>query len=98
MGLNECRAVLQEAGFGTSISRQENAKPAGTFLGISPRDRAPQFSTIRLLVSSGPAPEPEPAPDPTSDPPSSEPPSEPPPAEPPPAQPGPPTKPPRGRG
>lgn len=94
MGLNECRAVLQEAGFGTSISRQENAQPAGTFLGISPLDRAPQFSTIRLLVSSGPAP----APDPTSAPPSSEPPSEPPPAEPPPAQPGPPTKPPRGRG
>ena len=87
LGLNECRAVLQEAGFGTSISRQENAKPAGTFLGISPRDRAPQFSTIRLLVSSGPAPKPEPkpepTPDPTSAPPSSEPPSEPPPAEPP---------------
>ena len=87
MGLNECRAVLQEAGFGTSISRQENAQPAGTFLGISPLDRAPQFSTIRLLVSSGPAPKPEPkpepTPDPTSAPPSSEPPSEPPPAEPP---------------
>ena len=51
--------VLQDAGFGTSISRVENARPAGTFLGISPRGNAPQFSTIRLTVSSGPPPPPK---------------------------------------
>lgn len=59
MGLNQCRQVLQDAGFGTSISRVENARPAGTFLGISPRGNAPQFSTIRLTVSSGPPPPPK---------------------------------------
>ncbi len=80
MGLNECRSVLQEAGFGTTISRVENARPAGTFLGLNPRGRAPQFSTIRLMVSSGPAPKPEPKPEPS---PTSAPPSQP--ASPPPA-------------
>lgn len=62
MGLNQCRQVLQDAGFGTSIVRVENARPAGTFLGISPRGRAQEFSTIRLQVSSGPAPKPAPKP------------------------------------
>ena len=59
IGLNECRSMLQEAGFGTSISRVENARPPGTFLGITPQGKAPEFSTIRLQVSSGPAPAPE---------------------------------------
>lgn len=56
--LNDCRSLLQEAGFGTSIVKVENAKKAGTFLGISPRSKAPKFSSIRLLVSSGPKPKP----------------------------------------
>lgn len=63
MGLEECRDLLQEAGFGTSISRVENSRPSGTFLGTSPRGTAPKYSTIRLLVSSGPAPRPEPVPE-----------------------------------
>lgn len=58
MGLNQCRSALQAADFGTSINRVESDRPEGTFLGITPRGRAPQFSTIRLNVSSGPAPTP----------------------------------------
>ena len=54
MSLNDCRAVLQQAGFGTSVVRVENAKKAGTFLGLSPKSEAPKFSTIKLMVSSGP--------------------------------------------
>lgn len=54
-GLEACRQLLRDAGFGTTTSRQENSRPAGTFLGISPSSRAPKFSTIKLLVSSGPA-------------------------------------------
>ena len=84
MGLNECRRTLQLAGFGTSITRVENARPAGTFLGIRPSGRAERFSTIRLLVSSGPAPKPEPKPEPkpSSAPPTSAPPAQAPPVEP----------------
>ena len=87
MGLNECRTTLQQAGFGTSISRVENTRPAGTFLGIRPTGQAERFSTIRLLVSSGPKPKPKPQPDPVKPPPSQAPAPEPPPAaEPPPGQ------------
>ncbi|WP_232549090.1 transglycosylase domain-containing protein [Propioniciclava soli] len=82
LGVNACRARLQEAGFGTRISRVESDRPSGTFLGISPRGTAPQWSTITLRVSSGPAPAPAPAPAATSAPP-----AEPPAAEPAPAQP-----------
>ncbi|TBT88581.1 penicillin-binding protein [Propioniciclava sinopodophylli] len=83
-GLNECRQTLQQAGFGTAITRVENARPAGTFLGIRPSGRAERFSTIRLLVSSGPAPKPEPKPEPkpSSAPPTSAPPAQAPPVEP----------------
>ncbi len=38
----------------------ENARPRGHLPRHPPQGRAPQFSTIRLLVSSGPAPKPEP--------------------------------------
>lgn len=65
MGLNACRDTLRAAGFGTSISRVENSRAEGTFLGIRPSGRAPQYSTIRLLVSSGPKPTPKPTPTPT---------------------------------
>lgn len=87
MSANQCRAVLQEAGFGVSVNRVENDRPAGSFLGTSPRGRAPQFSTIRLVVSSGPAPKPAPRPDPapTS---AAPPPNQPPPANQPPANQG----------
>lgn len=54
-GLNDCRQQLRDAGFGTSISRVTNSAPEGTFLGMDPKRRAPQYSTVRLLVSSGPA-------------------------------------------
>lgn len=54
IGVNECRARLQDAGFSPSVVRVANSRPAGTFLGLSPRDRAPKFSTVRLLVSAGP--------------------------------------------
>jgi len=63
-GLDACRQLLRDAGFGTTISRIDSNRPAGTFLGISPRDRAPQYSTIRLLISEGPAPAPQPQPEP----------------------------------
>ena len=53
--IDQCRQILREAGFGTNISKVENSAPAGTFLGISPTGRAQQFSSIKLMVSSGPA-------------------------------------------
>lgn len=84
LGLNACRARLQDAGFGTRVTKVENSRPDGTFLGISPRGSAPQYSTITLRVSSGPPPAPAPAPAPTtSEPAPAEPPPEAPPAEPP---------------
>lgn len=108
MGLNACRATLQEAGFGTSIVRIQNARAAGTFLGTNPRGSAPQYSTIKLLVSAGPPkpppPKPKPEPAPTSAPPSTEPPKEEPPKQEPPPEEPPKEKPPgtdppgRGRG
>ena len=67
MSLNDCRAALQDAGFGTSVVRVENAKKAGTFLGLSPKSEAPKFSTIKLMVSSGPKVDPSaPATDPAA--------------------------------
>lgn len=62
LGVQACQQTLRDAGFGTSISRQTNNARAGTLLGISPRDTAPAYSTIRIIVSSGPAPAPPPAP------------------------------------
>ncbi len=71
--MNDCRATLQAAGFSTTIVRQVNDKPAGTWLGTTPRGRAPRYGTVRFIVSSGPAlppspeeqvPAPEPAPAP----------------------------------
>ncbi|MFT3876701.1 MAG: transglycosylase domain-containing protein [Propioniciclava sp.] len=56
--LNDCRQKLRDAGFGTAVTRVTNSAPAGRFLGISPKGRAPQYSTIKLLVSAGPAPKP----------------------------------------
>lgn len=64
MGLDECRDLLRGEGFGTTVVRVENSRSEGTFLGVNPRDRAPKFSTIRLLISSGPAPRPQPRPRP----------------------------------
>ncbi len=60
-GLNDCRQQLRDAGFGTSISRITHSSPEGTFLGMDPKRRAPRYSTVRLLVSSGPAYTPAPA-------------------------------------
>ena len=54
MGVESCRARLIEAGFSTRVSRIESSTREGTFLGISPRGRARQYSVIRLLVSDGP--------------------------------------------
>lgn len=55
LSVQECRQTLSDAGFGTAISRQTNSARAGTLLGISPSTRAPAYSTIRIIVSSGPA-------------------------------------------
>lgn len=54
MGLESCRARLVEAGFSTRVSRIESSRPEDTFLGISPRGTARQYSVVRLLVSDGP--------------------------------------------
>ena len=67
--LSECREVLANAGFSTRTVSTTNRRPKGTFLGISPTGTAPQGSTIRLLISSGPAPvAPDPAAPPATDP------------------------------
>lgn len=62
--LRDCRELLANAGFSTRTVSVENNRPKGTFLGISPSGRATQGSTIRILISSGPAPAPpRPAPE-----------------------------------
>lgn len=49
-----CKAALQAAGFAGVVRSTPNDQPPGTFLGISPRGMAPQFSTIYISVSGGP--------------------------------------------
>ena len=68
MGLQSCRSLMVAAGFSTRVSRIVSSRPEGTFLGVSPRGQAAQYSTIRLLVSDGPAYVPPPKPDPTEEP------------------------------
>lgn len=62
--VNDCRRVLRDAGFGTSIVKTPSDKPPGTFLGIAPKGTAPKYGSIRLLVSSGPAVDPPAGPEP----------------------------------
>lgn len=74
--LDQCRQALVEAGFSTRLVHVSSNRPRGTFLGISPSGRANQGATIRLQVSSGPAPKPTSAP-PSSAPPTTSPPKPP---------------------
>lgn len=72
MSFNQARETLEAAGFTTTVWRPYSNRPEGTFLGISPSDTAPRFSTIQMRVSAGPRPEPTPTPQPSSSPSSDE--------------------------
>ncbi len=58
-GLENCRIVLQNAGFGSYQESIASNSPKGTFLGISPSGVAVKGTSIRLLVSSGPVKKPD---------------------------------------
>lgn len=73
MSLNQAREALEAEGFTTTVWRSYHSSREGTFLGVTPSDVAPKFSTITLRVSAGPRPEPpppSPSPSPTPEPPS----------------------------
>ena len=53
-----CRSVLLANGFGAYTEFIASNSPKGTFLGISPRV-AVRGTSVRILVSSGPAPRPQ---------------------------------------
>ena len=58
-GIDVCRSVLMNAGFGSYTEYIASNSPKGTFLGISPSGVAVKGTSIRLLISSGPVPRPE---------------------------------------
>jgi serine/threonine-protein kinase len=50
-------ALLQKAGFAVAVERRsDEVAPADTVLATDPVGRAPRDSTVKLVVSSGPAP------------------------------------------
>ncbi len=54
-----CRTILANAGFGSYTDSIASNTPKGTFLGISPSGVAVRGTSIRILISSGPAPKPK---------------------------------------
>ena len=56
MNADQARAALEDAGFTVQEQYQYDSRPQGTFLGTSPSNQAPQFSTVYLNFSAGPAP------------------------------------------
>ncbi len=56
MSADDARAALEDAGFTVQEQYQYDSQPQGTFLGTSPSKQAPQFSTVYLNFSAGPAP------------------------------------------
>ncbi len=55
-----CKTVLLNAGFGSYTDSIASNTPKGTFLGLSPAGVAVRGTSIRILISSGPAPKPKP--------------------------------------
>ncbi len=68
MSYEEAKETIEAAGFTTRRWGVYSSRRAGTFLGASPADEAPMFSTISLRVSVGPRPKPKPAPAPRPEP------------------------------
>ena len=58
-GVPNCRTILANAGFGSYTDSIASNTPKGTFLGISPSGVAVRGTSIRILISSGPAPKPK---------------------------------------
>jgi membrane peptidoglycan carboxypeptidase len=58
----EARAMLERAGFPVTIGTVDNAAPAGTVIGQSPRGTALPEETVVLQISSGNVPPPPPPP------------------------------------
>jgi membrane peptidoglycan carboxypeptidase len=58
----EARAMLERAGFPVTTGTVDNAAPAGTVIGQSPRGTALPEETISLQISSGSVPPPPPPP------------------------------------
>ena len=54
-----CRSILLGAGFGSYTDTIASNAPKGTFLGISPSGVAVRGTSIRILISAGPAKKPE---------------------------------------
>lgn len=54
---DDARKALEAAGFQVDQTYLYNSAPYGTFLGVSPKDQAPQSSTVYLTFSAGPAPQ-----------------------------------------
>jgi beta-lactam-binding protein with PASTA domain len=58
----EARAMLERAGFPVTTGTVDNAAPAGTVIGQSPRGTALPEETITLQISTGSVPPPPPPP------------------------------------
>ncbi|MFT4217957.1 MAG: transglycosylase domain-containing protein [Micropruina sp.] len=58
-GQESCRSILSNAGFSPSVVYVTSNYAKGTFLGISPSGAAVRGTSIRILISAGPAKKPE---------------------------------------
>ncbi|WP_448626484.1 transglycosylase domain-containing protein [Geodermatophilus sp. URMC 64] len=72
--VSRCQRALADAGFAYTTVRVDSSRPAGTFVGLSPRNRAVPGQVVMIRVSNGsdyvePRPEPEPEPEPAPQPP-----------------------------
>lgn len=56
MQAEEARAALAGAGFQVGETYVYDSAPYGTYLGVTPQDRAARGSTVNLLLSAGPPP------------------------------------------
>ncbi|MEA5153833.1 penicillin-binding protein [Raineyella sp.] len=54
---DDARKALEDAGFQVEQTYLYDSSPYGTFLGVTPKDQAPQSSTVYLNFSAGPAPQ-----------------------------------------
>ncbi|QGF22844.1 transglycosylase domain-containing protein [Raineyella fluvialis] len=54
---DDARKALENAGFTVQQTYLYNAAPYGTFLGVTPKNQAPQSSTVYLNFSAGPSPQ-----------------------------------------